>query len=158
MTITKFTIFSERNSGSNYLRQLISANLKLKYTSDYGFKHWWLKDVPDRPEMNDTTDNEIKYSWKEHSSEVLFIILVRNPFDWLKSMYLRPHHLKKELKFDTFQEFLEIPWICEETEKMNPNWTDLRIGKNQTYFIEEASDIFEIRRSKYKHWMNYFLS
>ena len=70
MTIRKFTIFSERNSGSNYVRELIISNFHLEYTNDYGFKHWWLKDVPDRPDLNETTDKGIKYSCTENSSDV----------------------------------------------------------------------------------------
>lgn len=155
--VNKFTIFSERNSGSNYLRSIIELNFpELKYTSQYGFKHWWLGlDVPDRPkELNNNTDREIQISTATNpeTDDVLFLVLVRNPFEWLKSMYDKPHHLREDLRnsYTNITEFLDMPWICEEKNCMNNHW-EQNAGP---YLIEEAKNVMDIRNRKYKHFLH----
>jgi len=58
MTINKFIIFGERNSGTNYLQKTLEAMLYIKFTNEYGFKHWYIKDLTPRGINNTTTDNE----------------------------------------------------------------------------------------------------
>lgn len=92
-------VFGERNSGNNYLMQLLKANFKEAY-----FPKGWVR----------------KYGWthgvpKVNGSEedVLFLVIVKNPYSWLLSMQEHPHipgYTKK-----TFSEFIRSPLDGYET-------------------------------------------
>jgi glycosyltransferase involved in cell wall biosynthesis len=137
MEIKKFAIFSERNSGSNYLQQLLEVNFGLESTCEFGFKHWWIPGLPDRPSMNTTTDREVQRHFKDQSDDVLFIILTRNPVEWLRSMFVRPHHLRADLHKKDFEEFLETEWVCEGPDKLNELW-DPRQAQNESQIRDPA--------------------
>ena len=94
-SVKKLQIFGERCSGTNYLEQLINKNIpSISITTEYGFKHFFPK-----------TD-------VGKSNDCLFIILYRNPFDWLKSIYRNPWHANAELKALSFSDFIRSKWIC----------------------------------------------
>jgi hypothetical protein len=76
MSITKYTIYGERNSGTNYLVHLIDKNFDINITWDYGWKHFF--------GHNDLSNTD----------DTLFIAIVRNPYDWLNSMYKTPYHIE----------------------------------------------------------------
>ena len=48
MVLKNFTIFGERNSGTNYLKYILSNMLFIDFTQEYGFKHWYIKGVMPR--------------------------------------------------------------------------------------------------------------
>ena len=75
MKITRFTIYGERCSGTNYLQELIELNFDVETTWDYGWKHFF--------GFNDLLN----------SDDTLFICIVRNPIDWINSLYKNKHHL-----------------------------------------------------------------
>ena len=93
MVLQKFTIFGERNSGTNYLENILKQKLYLKFTNEYGYKHWYIKNLEPRGINNTTTDNECKKSIDD-SDDTLFIVIVRNVYDWVGAMYKKPHHIK----------------------------------------------------------------
>lgn len=74
--ITKFTILGERCSGTNFLENAIATNFNLQVTWDYGWKHFF------------------GFHPYSNSDDTLFISIVRNPFDWLNSLYIKPYHMK----------------------------------------------------------------
>jgi hypothetical protein len=75
----KFTVIGERCSGTNYLQELISANFyNVHLTWECGFKHWFKK-------------------W-EASNDVLILGIVRNPIDWLHSLYTCLHNIPDQNK------------------------------------------------------------
>ena len=89
--INKIKIFGERCSGTNYLEKLLIKNLRgvtvLHESQDFGWKH------------------NIVYQENWSSLyDVLFLYIYRNPYDWLRSLYLQPHHMPqmKELSFLDF--------------------------------------------------------
>lgn len=67
--------------------------LYIKFTNEYGFKHQYIKDLTPRGINNTTTDNEYIKSIND-SDDTLFIVIVRNVYDWVGSMYNKPHHIK----------------------------------------------------------------
>jgi hypothetical protein len=94
--IERIQIFGERCSGTNYLENLITSNFKdIEITWDYGWKHWF-------PENIDKKDND----------DCLFIVLFRNPYDWLSSLHHTPWHVDKTLKDLTFSKFIRTEWKC----------------------------------------------
>ncbi len=80
--IQRFTIYGERCTGTNYLEELILNNFTIPLTWDYGYKHFF------------------GHKSLDGSHGTLFLCLVRNPVDWLNSLYEKPyhiHHLRKNV-------------------------------------------------------------
>ncbi len=79
--ITKYCILGERCTGTNYLQKLMDTNFNLKEeTHKYGWKHFFgHRDYKD-------------------SDDVLFIGIVRDPFQWLGSLNKKKHHLAPHLR------------------------------------------------------------
>ncbi len=78
--VSKFTIYGERCSGTNYLEGLIKQNFQTEVTWEYGWKHFF------------------GHQSLQNSDDTLFVCIVRNPCDWLNSFYQQPHHLPPILK------------------------------------------------------------
>lgn len=147
--IKNIQIFGERCSGTNYLERLIKTNFGVRVTSDFGFKHWFLDGISPRSRTNLTTDLEQKRSLDD-SDDTLFLCLLRSPYDWLRSLYKKPHHtvLPDDLKFG---EFVRMPWVSQDQVKRNAAWRKNR--GEELYFIEEAQNICELRSQKIEHWL-----
>lgn len=142
MTIRKIQIFGERCSGTNYLETLLSKNLRsVSLTWDFGFKHFFPKrDIHEAPDY-------------------IFIIIYRDPFDWLRSIYTQPWHVSPELKHAQFSEFIRMKWWCIWNE-------DAGITRNhplyETEMMEERDprtgnrfkNIIEMRDEKIRVWEN----
>jgi len=77
----KFTIYGERCSGTNYLEGLITQNFNATVDWSNGWKHFF--------GFNDLSIKE--------NDDILFIGIVRNPVDWLNSLYKIYHHLPSHL-------------------------------------------------------------
>jgi hypothetical protein len=75
--IKKFTIYGERHSGTKLLKQAISLNFDIRFTDDYGHKHFMgFADI----------------GLLANSYDTIFICIVRNPYDWLLANNKKPHH------------------------------------------------------------------
>lgn len=136
----------ERCSGTKFLVKLICDNLPLlELTFAYGHKHFipWL-DTP----LDDATCQRLsRRSAKKHfagSNHCLFIIIIRDPYDWLRSFLNTPYHVSGYLT-ESFSDFISKPWSSYEPhleffENINP-WTEkpfstvleLRNFKNRNY-------------------------
>jgi hypothetical protein len=124
--IKKYTIYGERCSGTNYLKELITTNFDIEITWDYGWKHFF------------------GFSDLSNSDDVLFIGIIRNLCDWVNSLYREKHHLQNNKQLvknvDTFltnsfyslredgKEIMEDRHI--ETKKRYKNIFELRQIKN----------------------------
>ena len=73
-----YTIYGERCSGTNYLKNIIDTNFDIEFTQKFGFKHFF--------GFSDLTNTD----------DILFIGIVRNPYDYLNSLYFDQHHLHKD--------------------------------------------------------------
>ena len=151
MVIKKFTIFGERNSGTNYLRRLLQQILYIDFTQDYGFKHWYIKDLTPRGISNTTTDNECIKSIDD-SEDTLFVVIIRNVYDWVGSMYKKPHHIKN-INGKSIFEFTSSSYIAYENRKADPCW-ERNSNHKYPFFIEEAKNLIELRNLKNNHFAN----
>jgi len=141
--MNKFTLFGERCSGTNFLVNLLTTNGLIE-VNKFGFKHWFLPSLQlYRPPLNNSTDVEHKGLplTDPLSDETVFIVIARNPYQWVASMYNTPHQMS-EMKYDDRYSFLTNPYYCSHPThyKKNP-------------FIEEAKNIIDIRNKKHTHWM-----
>ena len=90
-SISDFQVFSERCSGSNFVKSLIENNLDVNFRNQYGWKHGF-------PSMIATKPNSVA------------IGVFRNPENWLRSLHRRPWHVSKDLKSLPFSEFIRAEW------------------------------------------------
>jgi hypothetical protein len=153
--ILDYTIFGERNSGTNYLKKSLQENLQIPFTQKYGFKHWFIKDLDLRGRPNTTTDNECLKSL-DFSDHTLFIYILRNPYDWVGAMYERPYHINEADKSSLFK-FISNPHISYEVvqpsdhgENSQSAW--FKDELSQTFFIEESENLISLRNQKNQHF------
>jgi hypothetical protein len=128
--IKKFTIYGERNSGTNYLERIILKNFDIELTWEYGWKHFF--------GFNDLSN----------SDDTLFICITRDPYSWINSFWNISHHVPDHLKISTqtllYNEFYSIKKNKKEmskdhniyTKKRYKNIFELRNTKNQ-FLIED---------------------
>jgi hypothetical protein len=152
--ITKFAIFGERCSGTNFLEKSMKSNFNVSLINDFGSKHFFC--------FND-------YSNKNYD-DTLFIGIIRNPIYWLnsfsKELYHVPEINKKNLINFLFNEFYSI---CDQIDvpigiidgnivfnnksmyiqKNDINKLDLNYLTNNKY-----KNIFELRKIKNDYLMN----
>jgi len=156
LLINRYTIFGERNSGTNYLQKILEHTLKIPFTKRFGFKHWYIKDFQPRGEPNTTTDNEC-IEPLTNGDKTLFIFIVRNPYDWVCSMKSKPYHIKNT-NHKNLYEFISNKYIAYEQNRPGDHginsvspWYPDNEGK---YFMERADNLIDLRNKKNEHFYN----
>ena len=135
--MTKFVkVYGERNTGTNYLEQLIKLNFDIKILPgvlpEYLRVIWDIK--KQMPKLYDRyyfVENFLEFyfqitkskylGWKHSlisadilksidnlSESVFFVTITKNPYSWLLSLHNRPYH--SQIIYDSFEEFLIKPW------------------------------------------------
>ena len=122
--IKKITIYGERCSGTNYLEHLIINNFEQQITWDYGWKHFF------------------GFSNLENSNDTLFIGLIRNPYDWINSLYINQYHLPIHFKYA--ENFLNC-----EVYSLDDSGNEFLNDRN-IYTKNRYKNIFELRNTKNK--------
>jgi len=148
MSITKLKIYGERNSGTNYMEQLIRENYRNFHILNNNFignigGTGWKHGIP-------CTNCYDRLS-------TLAIVLFRDLNDWLISMYYNSYHLRNIEKFGSgdFNTFITTKFFGLQYNmfeyypfKFNPNEQDKKCIN-----FERNKDMFDIRYSKYKKYM-----
>lgn len=127
--IKNIKIFGERNSGTNFLQNLIIKNVpRCKiYSSYYKGGSGWKHGIP-------------KIKLFNNLNNTLFIFIIRNLNDWIKSMYFNPYSYKKPCDINYFlNNKLEIYEKRDDHdvniyEYEKQNIIDLRYYKIKSYF------------------------
>ena len=123
--MTKFvTIYGERCSGTNYLEALLTSNYDVDVCWKYGWKHFF------------------GFTDLSNSDDTLFIGIIRNPYDWINSLYREQHHLPKH--FRNIDNFLNAEFYSRDASG-NEIMSDRNI-----YTKERYKNIFEMRTTKFK--------
>lgn len=147
--IKRFKICGERCSGTNFLSCLIQRNFSgLVEEFAYGHKHalYWFNEPLD-PEILQQIGYSIRDASLLESDDCLFIVVIRDPYDWLRSFYLTPHHVHKDLISSGFMHFISNEWKSElnyytKIDDINPNTK------------RPFSNIFELRKHKILNYLN----
>lgn len=126
--VSKFTIYGERCSGTNYLEQLITANFEISVTWQYGWKHFF------------------GFSDLQNSDDTLFFGIVRSPVTWIDSFIKNPYHVPPQNK--NIKNFLSNKFysINDKNEVIKE---DLNYASKQVY-----KNIFELRFMKNNFLLN----
>lgn len=148
MPISQVKIYGERNSGTNYIDQLIRLNYRNFRILDNHFVgaggSGWKHGLP--------------FPHRYHTGDTLLIVVFRELNDWLLSMYYNSYHLRSIPTFGTgdFNTFIRTKFFGLQYNMLeyyqfgyNPNDID-KIG----FKFEQNKDMFDIRYSKYKEYMN----
>jgi hypothetical protein len=120
-------IFGERNSGTNFLDQLLRRNVtfqpdrvlgskeakKNSYDYIFGFKHWFVTD--------DLLSNPIQHN-------TLFLSIFRHPLFWLRSMRDLPYQGVNHTNLPV-KEFLRKEWYAEHDGHEMLNERDPKTGR-----------------------------
>jgi len=132
--IKRFTIYGERCSGTNYIEKLILKNFDVKLTWEFGYKHFF------------------GFSNFENSDDVLFIGIIRNPFEWLNSFYKNPWELPAHL-IENVDSFLNSEFYS--VHNPNPSNIYYKVDKptecledRNIYTGDRYVNVFEMRYTK----------
>lgn len=165
--LNRVQIFAERCSGSNYLQALIKRNFFLQEEYCYGHKHFpiWLH-IPVDQQLSLHNESLHDFYTLGHNEGCLFIVIFRNPYDWIRSLHKSPHHSAKCLRKMSFARFIRSYWRLDEKDPSvqeerakNPladkdpktgldfkNVMQLRNAKNKTFLMlkEKIHNIYYI--------------
>lgn len=134
--IKYFTMRGERNSGTHFLQYALLFNFQLEYVrkNRHFFGH---DDVNEYPE--------------ESLDKTIYFVIVREPVEWIDSLFKRLHHIPTENK-KSIDAFLNNEWysIHELGEEKGTEMMDDR----NIYTGERYKNIFEMRSTKYKYLLN----
>lgn len=147
--IDRFFVMGERCSGTNYVSHLLEKNFsRLAPTSEYGHKHFlsWF----DYPAPLGCREKETHL---EKSDNCLFILVVRNPYDWLRSFYSTPHHVHPDLLHGSFYHFISHPWKYSELYLPHHEAYELIDGMNPET-KRPFENICELRTYKLRNYLS----
>ncbi|MCK6553650.1 hypothetical protein L6Q96_03560 [Candidatus Binatia bacterium] len=138
--IARIQIFGERCSGTNYLEHLLRRNVPdVPLTWDFGWKHFFHK-----PGV-------------ETAADCLFVVVYRNPFDWLRSLNRSPWHAAPALWNLDFAAFVRAPWWCVYDEHWPVERGDPRYGTELMFERspetgERFANVVRLRSAKIRNW------
>lgn len=88
----EFQVLGERCSGTNFVARLLAANFPMEPGKGTAWKHGFpnFEAAPDR---------------------VVFVVVFREAFGWISSMYGKPWHTIDAMRALSFSDFIRNPWI-----------------------------------------------
>lgn len=125
LSINKIQVFGERNSGTNFLQEILLKNTDIPLTWEYGWKHFPNYDL-----------------LKEDTDDTLFIVIVRDLTTWLHSFQGTMHHVPDNIKSLQFSDFLKKKWISANKNGHFPcDSCSTLIEKRYDYFTTLSASI-----------------
>ncbi|NGX39612.1 MAG: hypothetical protein KR126chlam1_00945 [Chlamydiae bacterium] len=113
--ISKIQICGERCSGTNFIEYLLLKNIhNISSTMEFGQKHflWWYGAPIDQKRL----ENFVYSSYVSdpynltNSEDCLFVVVIRDPYDWLRSFFAQPWHVHRSLLNKGFFHFIRKTW------------------------------------------------
>ncbi|QXT40232.1 hypothetical protein [Gymnodinialimonas ceratoperidinii] len=140
--LADFQVFGERNSGTNFVEQLVERNFDLERVQLYGWKHGF----------------PVSMGYHRRS---LILFVYRDPIDWTVSMFNTPHAPHPDVKLDSFSEFIRSEWAIFNRRNSRRVWRQRwnATSRGELDFMENTFDrhpetgkrfrnVMEMRRSK----------
>lgn len=137
MTINRFFIFAERCSGTHFLEQAFFENFHIDYLSKNHVRRHFFGHLDDV-----YTEDEIETT--------LFVCLVREPIEWVDSMYRTQYHVPIE-NSKNIDCFLNNEWysVYDQIYDINEIPEDRHLITGERY-----KNIFEMRTIKQEYLLN----
>lgn len=95
---TRFQVFGERSSGTNFVKRLVGRNTALSPMEDLGWKHGFPQMVAIPP-------------------DVAILCTLRDARAWALSMHAKPWHCPPDMQALAFSEFLRAEWATKADHK-----------------------------------------
>ena len=144
--IDKFTIYGERCSGTNFLRETFIKNFDLQYLN---------KSFHDDVVKDDNRHFFCKENPFYKDDTVLHIGIIRHPVEWMDSFFSTPWHVsennKKSIYHFLFHEFYSVYDGSFEntTTEVYPHYMNKEIVEDRNYITgNRYKNIFELRKCK----------
>ena len=133
MSKKRIQIFGLRCSGTNYLKRWLETNFQnVEVINYYAFKHVWNAKLLRHISKND---------------DIEILVIVRNPFDWIRSVNREPHHCPDLLGL-SLSRFLRAPFIAYPGPLWNSEIKSVRNRVKNSKSIEDFENILELRNKK----------
>ena len=134
--VTRFQVFGERSSGTNFVKRLIGRNTALTPIEDLGWKHGF-------PHMTAVPQ------------DVAVICVTRNAVDWVGSMFTKPWHCTPAMQALPFDRFIRAEWdtiadrprYFPQIESIGGRGAPLQLDRHPLTGRRFAN-IFDLRRHK----------
>ena len=163
--ITEFNILGERCSGTSFVDALLNANFPtVKRSQRFAHKHFfpWF-DLPERNECVLSPWRVDEEAFLKDSENSLFVFVVRNHEDWVRSFFLQPFYVPHVNMKHGFLHFLKSEWTinltilaCDYYKENRPEgWSftwpyalDTQYYDYNVYLGRNFTNIFELRYYK----------
>lgn len=134
--VTRFQVFGERSSGTNFAKRVLGRNTPLTPSEDLGWKHGF-------PQMIAVP------------ADMVAVVTVRNAADWVRSMHAKPWHCSAVMQALPFSEFIRAEWdtlvdrdrYFEEAARLGLTGQPLQQDRHPLTGARFA-DIFALRQAK----------
>ena len=132
MTIKRVTILGERCSGTNFLENAITSNFDVHVTWDFGWKHFW---------------GHHAYA---NSDDVLFVGIVRDPVEWMNSLFRTPYHLNPAMRKSVDAFLNNECWSLYDNKRLHGARYGTEIMQDRNIYAPQQryKNIFECRATK----------
>ena len=149
--ITKIKIVGERCSGTNYLSTLVQTNFK-----NIDFAPTLISSPTGRVGSHKHFITNFDYD----EMDTLVICIVRNPYDWMRSLHRQPHHLLQlsGLPFEIFVKRVARSYhnfnLTEEIKLMKPSIQKKMFLADPNNIIESHPNILSMRSYKMQKYFS----
>lgn len=150
MAPVQFQVLGERHSGTNFVSKLINRNVQnLKETNRFGWKHGLYSGML-CPSNKNRHRNPFHRITTDHPATV-FVVVCRNPSEWLRSMHKKPWHLDLwNLPFDKFIRKIPLTKFGHIVQPTGPLVKSECINPRTRQLFP---NIIEMRNAKYRAWL-----
>lgn len=138
---TRVQLYGQRCSGTNFAASTLRMNLgEDVLTEQYGFKHWF---VPRQTLI---------------APDTLVLVVVRDAFDWVRSLYRQPWHADPDLKAMSFSDFIRAPWIsrwddhCHGIDRDHPMYGTEMMHERRQEDGTRFANCIDKRTTKLRQW------
>jgi hypothetical protein len=142
--ITRYQVFGERSSGTNFVKRLLGRNTALAPSEGLGWKHGM-------PHM------------AAIPQDMAIVCVVRHAGDWARSMHEKPWHCPPEMQRLGFSEFIREEWatIADrersflQLKTMGGRGAALQLDRHPLSGTPYAN-LFALRRTKLQGLLGFF--
>ncbi len=139
--IQRVAVIGERSSGTNTSDYMVTRALGLPSSDALGWKHGFVQGAG-------------------ISKDTLVLVSVRDPYDWIASMYDKPWHCADAMRSMGFSDFIRSPWDSE-IDKPRVYFGLPALGYAKVPLLQDRDpltglrfeNLLRMRTTKLRHWV-----